>query len=259
LVTLSRRLLRWLAGGASGRTRHQILAAVPVSRLLVLVAATVLILPRVLEPTFENPVALLGAIGLALGFAFKDYASSLIAGVVTLYEMPYRLGDWIEIDGAYGEVIAIGMRTVRIVTLDDTVVIIPHLKLWDRLIHNANDGTTRLLTVTEFYLHPQHDAAQVQRVLHRVALTSPFLDVSQPIAIVVQERPWGTQYRLKAYPIDPRQQIPFKTDLTTRAKAALADIGVAFATLPAVPDTAGLASWSVVTPSPVSRPRHRVE
>jgi small-conductance mechanosensitive channel len=242
LVMISQRFLTGLSDAFSGRTRHQILAAVPVVRLLVLIAAILLVLPRLVEPTVENLVALLGAVALALGFAFKDYVSSLIAGIVTLYEMPYRLGDWIEVDGAYGEVTSIGMRAAELVTLDDTVVIVPHLKLWDRLIHNANDGTTRLLTVTEFYLHPQHDAAQVQRVLHRVALTSPFLDVSQPIAIVVQERPWGTQYRLKAYPIDPRQQIPFKTDLTTRAKAALADIGVAFATLPAVPDTAGLAS-----------------
>lgn len=241
LVAFSRRLLAWLAGGASGRTRHQILAAVPVSRLLVLVVAAALIVPRVLEPTFENLVALLGAIGLALGFAFKDYVSSLIAGVVTLYEMPYRLGDWIDIDGAYGEVTGIGMRTVRIVTLDDTVVIIPHLKLWNKLIHNANDGTADLLCVTEFYLTPRHDGALVEEALYRVALTSPFLQLSQPISVLARERPWGTQYRLKAYPIDPREQNRFRTDLTLRGKDTLMHLGVGFSTLPPVPGLADVA------------------
>lgn len=236
LIVISQRVLTRLGDAFSGRRRHTVLAAVPVVRLVVLVVAIVLLLPRLVEPTFENLLTLLGALGLALGFAFKDDVSSLIAGVVTLCEMPYRLGDWIEIDGAYGEVRSIGMRTAEIVTLDDTVVLIPHLMLWDRLIYNANDGTTHLLCVTEFYLHPQHDAAQVQDALHRVALTSPFLELSQPISVLARERPWGTQYRLKAYPVDPRQQNRFRTDLTTRGKAALLDLRVAFATVPLLPD-----------------------
>ncbi len=238
LIVVSQRVLTWLAEAFSGRRRHTVLATVPVVRLVVLVLAIALVLPRLVEPTFENLVALLGALGLALGFAFKDYVSSLIAGIVTLYEMPYRLGDWIEIDGAYGEVRSIGMRTAEIVTLDDTVVLIPHLMLWDKLIYNANDGTTHLLCVTEFYLHPEHDGAQVQQTLQRVALTSPFLELSQPITVLARERPWGTEYRLKAYPIDPRQQNHFRTELTTRGKAALADLGVEFATLPPLPEGA---------------------
>lgn len=214
LIVVSRLLLTWLADAFSGQRRHQVLAGVPVVRLVVLVTAIVLLLPRIVEPTLENMLTLLGAVGLALGFAFKDYVSSLVAGIVTLYEMPYRLGDWIEVDGAYGEVTSIGTRASEIVTLDDTVVIIPHLKLWDRLIYNANDGTTNLMCVTEFTLHPQHNATRVRETLRRVALTSPFLALSQPITVVAWEKPWGTQYRLKAYPIDPSHQNLFKTDLT---------------------------------------------
>lgn len=239
LIVASQRLLTWVAKALSGRSRLLVLAAVPVVRLLLIVAAIALLVPRLVEPTFENLVTLLGAIGLALGFAFKDYISSLIAGVVTLWEMPYRMGDWIEIDGAYGEVKSIGMRTAEIVTLDDTVVIIPHLMLWDRLIHNANDGTTHLLCVTDFYLHPQHDAAAVQTTLHDVALTSPFLDLAQPITVIALEKPWGTHYRLKAYPIDPRQQMRFRTDLTIRGKAALIALDASFATAPAIAEMTG--------------------
>lgn len=239
LITVSQRLLTWLAEAFTGRGRLLVLAAVPVARLLLIATALGLLVPRLVEPTFENLVALLGAIGLALGFAFKDYISSLIAGIVTLWEMPYRLGDWIEIDGAYGEVKAIGMRTAEIVTLDDTVVIIPHLMLWAKLIRNANDGTTHMLCVANFYLHPRHDAAAIQQALYDVALTSPYLDVAQPIAVTVLEKPWGTHYRLKAYPIDPRQQMRFVTDLTIRGKAMITALGAAFVALSAVPETTG--------------------
>lgn len=234
-IALTQRYLPWLANRAPSRYRLFLLALVPVLRLLTIAVALALLIPRLIDPTIENLFALLGAAGLALGFAFKDYVSSLIAGVVTLFEVPYRPGDWIEISGTYGEVKSISMRSVEIVTPDDTVVIIPHLKLWDNLIFNANDGGQNLLCVTDFYLHPQHDAAKVKRKLYDVALTSNFLQTEQPINVIVLDKPWGTHYRLKAYPIDPRQQFHFVTDLTVRGKAALIKLGIEFAMIPNMP------------------------
>jgi small-conductance mechanosensitive channel len=193
-----------------------------------------MIVPLVIEPSLQNMVALLGAASLAMGFALKDFASSLIAGVVAVGEMPYRNGDWIEVNGVYGEVGHVGMRTVQVVTPDDTVVSIPHARLWNDPIFNANDGSPRLQCVANFYLHPDHDAAQARQVLQDVALTSPYLHFDDPIAVIVQEKPWGTQYRLKAYPVDARQQFRFVTDLTVRGKAALSGLGVNFVIAPAL-------------------------
>ena len=183
-------------------------------RLLFIILAFVLIIPVIIEPTFKNLVAVFGALGLALGFAFKDYVNSLIAGIVTLYEMPYRPGDWIEVNGVYGEVRAIGMRAAEIVTADDSVVIVPHNKLWDTLISNSNDGSENLMCVAEFYLAPDHDAAEVRQLLYDVALTSVFTKLHRPIIVVLMEKPWGTCYRVKGYPIQPRLQFQFVSDLT---------------------------------------------
>ena len=57
------------------------------------------------------------------------------------------------------------------------------------LIHN---GDARLQCVADFYLHPQHDAKQVQALLEDVALTSPYIYFDDPVAVVVFEKPWGT-------------------------------------------------------------------
>ena len=226
LIALSSRSLSWAANRVSGRFRFYFLSSIPVLRLLIILVALVLIITSTIDPTIENLMVLLGALGFGLGFAFKDYASSLIAGVVTLYEAPYRPGDWIEINGAYGEVKAINMRSAEIVTPDDTVVVIPHLKLWDQLIFNGNGGTQNLQCVADFYLHPRHDATQVKQILNDVALTSAFLQIRKPISVIVSEKPWGTHYRLKAYPIDGRDQFKFTTDMTVRGKAALSRLGV---------------------------------
>jgi small-conductance mechanosensitive channel len=226
LIFANQSLIPWIANRLHGRYRLYLLAMVPLMRLIIIIVAFVLIVPLIIEPSLQNMVAVLGTVGLAVGFALKDYVSSLIAGVVAVIEMPYRLGDWIEINGTYGEVAKVGMRTVQIVTPDDTRVSIPHLKLWNELIFNANNGGPELQCIADFYLHPMHDASVVMQALQDVAITSPYLQLDQPIAIIVREQPWGTHYRLRAYPIDPRQQFRFVSDLTVRGKAILEQLGM---------------------------------
>lgn len=228
-VWLSQRVIPWLASQLHGKQRLYTLSLVPMVRIAILVVALLLIVPLVIEPTLQNMVAVMGAAGLAIGFALKDYVSSLIAGIVAIHEMPYRPGDWVSVDGVYGEVKHIGMRTVELVTSDDTVIWVPHLMLWNNLIHNANNGGPSLMCVAEFYLRPQHDAFIVRDALEDIALTSPFLQLNKPVAVTLNEETWGTRYRLKAYPIDPRQQFQFITDLSARGKKRLLELGIAFA------------------------------
>ena len=232
LILLVQKTLPWLANRLHGRRRHWLLAMVPLLRLVIILGAFLWTVPMIIEPSLQNMVAVLGSVGLALGFALKDYASSLMAGIVAVGETPYRNGDWVEIDGVYGEVTHVGMRSLQLVTPDDNLVTIPHQKLWTDPISNANNGSPQLQCPTDFYLRPEHDGARVRAALHDVALTSPYVAFDQPIVVVAQEQPWGTRYRLRAYPIDARQQFRFATDLTVRGKAELLRLGVPFAVLP---------------------------
>jgi small conductance mechanosensitive channel len=233
LITRIERVLPYLAERLPGRMRLYILPTVPLLRLMILLLTVSLIILQITKSSIEGLVAILGAVGLAVGFSFKDYVSSLVAGLVAIYERPYRPGDWVGIDGVYGEVKSIGLRTLRMVTPDDTVVIIPHLTIWNTSVHNANDGARNLMCVADFYLHPDHDAALVREKLREVALTSPFIQLERPVSVVVMEKPWATHYRLKAYPIDSRDQFQFTSDLTVRGKQALALLGArAAVTLP---------------------------
>jgi small conductance mechanosensitive channel len=226
LIWLIKHFLPWLGNRVPARFRVYLLPSVPVIRLLILIAAIALIVPMVIKTSLQNFVAILGLTAVALGFAFKDYISSLLAGIVAVYERPYRVGDWVTVDGAYGEVISMNLRAIRVFTFDDTVVTIPHIKIWEKNIYNANDGKRNLLCVAHFFVDPNHEAALVRQKLHDVALTSPYLDLNHPIRVIVQEQPWGTHYQLKAYPLDGRDQMLFISDLTVRGKAALAKMGV---------------------------------
>ncbi len=234
LVMLVQRLAPWVANRLPGRKRLYLLAIVPFIRLLIILAAVVTALPLIIEPTLQNMIVLLSSVGLALGFALKDYASSLLAGIVAIGEQNYRTGDWVRVGTHYGEVHHIGMRSVEITTPDDDRVLVPHSLLWAQPVVNANNGAARLQCAADFYLQPEEDAAVVRQLLEDIALTSAYLAMSHPISIIIKEHPWGTHYRLKAYPVDSSQQFRFTTDLTIRGKAALRALGMRFCRLETV-------------------------
>ena len=85
----------------------------------------ILLMNLFLNLSRENVLAVTGTVAVALGFAFKDYASSIIAGIVGLFEAPYRVGDRISIDDEYGEVISYGLRGIRVRTPSDNIVTVP--------------------------------------------------------------------------------------------------------------------------------------
>jgi len=229
---LLRGLLRRVAESVSPHLRLLILRAMPIVRILIGVAALIVVIPIFVEPTFNNAVAVVASVGLALAFAFKDYGSNLVAGLVTVLENVYQPGDWIEVGGIYGEVKSIELQATRIVTADDTEVIVPNSRVWSGSIANATSGQRSLLCVAEFYLHPDHDAVKVRAQLAQIAETSSYRKSDTSVSVIVMEKPWGTKYRLKAYVKEGRDQFLFITDLTVRGKEALRVMGIRFAQAP---------------------------
>jgi small conductance mechanosensitive channel len=102
----------------------------------------------------------------------------------------------------------------------------------DEGIANATSGNRSLLCVAEFYLHPDHDAVGVQAQLAQIAESSIHRKPDTPVSVIVMEQPRGTQYRLKAYVKESRDQFLFITDLTVRGKEAFRSMGLRFAQAP---------------------------
>lgn len=226
LTGLAQHYLPRIADRLPARTRSRILAALPGATilfnfLLILVSLAIL----VGNYQTSSLISLVGAAGLGVGLALNPLVSGIVAGVVAIYEQAYRTGDWVEVDGDYGVVKSMGLRSFKLVTPDDTEVTVPHNQLWSENIANANAGNPEHLVVADFYVAPSHDAGRVRQKLRDVGVTSPYTQLARPVVVVLRERPWGTHYRLKAYPIDGRDEFLFISDLTVRGKAALAELG----------------------------------
>ena len=54
---------------------------------------------------------------------------------------------------------------------------------------------------------------------------------------MLSEQPWGTHYKLRAYPFDMRDQFAFISDMTVRGKIALRLSGAHEAVAPVAPNS----------------------
>lgn len=221
-------LVTWLSERVAKERRLRVMQFQPFARTFVVTLTVVMLMNLFLKLSQENVLAVTGTVAVALGFAFKDYASAVIAGIIGLFEAPYRVGDRIEIADEYGEVISYGLRGIRLRTPSDNVVTVPHNHIWTNSVSNANMGELEAQVVTEFYLGHEADAELVKRILYRIAHTSKFTHLGLPVVVVMEEQSWGSRFRLKCYPLDARDEFIFKTDLTVRAKKMFAKHGLPY-------------------------------
>ncbi len=81
-------------------------------------------------------IAGLGIGGLALALAAKDTAANLFGSVMIFMDRPFRVGEHIVINGIEGTVEAIGFRSTRIRTWEDSLVTIPNSTVANSNIEN---------------------------------------------------------------------------------------------------------------------------
>lgn len=90
-------------------------------------------------------VAGLGIVGIAVGFAAQSTLSNFIAGVTLLIERPFRIGDWVTINGQDGKVVKIALRTTWLRTRDNIFTMIPNDSVASSEIVNfSTEGAIRL-------------------------------------------------------------------------------------------------------------------
>jgi len=79
-----------------------------------------------LEQPIEKFLAGAGVVGIIAGFALKDITSNIFSGFLVDIQRPYKIGDWVEIDGRYGVIKKIGWVATQIRTVAGQQAFIPN-------------------------------------------------------------------------------------------------------------------------------------
>jgi len=189
------------------------------------IAGTIFLFYSVLNPPKELLVAIGGSIAVAVGFALKDIVSSMMAGLILLFDRPFQVGDRVHFDGVYGEISKIGLRAVRLKTLDDNLVTIPNSKFVTDAVSSGNAGALDMMIVANFNIDLNSDLRLAREIMREVVATSRYVYLKKPISIVFEEVNKGelfwVQMSAKAYVLDVRYEKAFQTDIVLRGNEAL--------------------------------------
>ena len=88
-------------------------------------------------------VAVLGAASLAIGLALQGTLSDLAAGFMLILFRPYKLGDFVSINGTSGTVVDLNLFVTELVTADNVQIIVPNGQAWGSIITNFSAHDTR--------------------------------------------------------------------------------------------------------------------
>lgn len=171
-------------------------------------------------------ISTLGVAGIALGLAAQQTLANFISGIIILVGKPFKERDYVELEGTFGRVNKITLRSTTLLTLDNLLVDIPNQKIVEsKIINHTHHRHIRLrIGVGIAYKEFIPDAQKV--LLELVKNDERFLDKPAPEVVVVAIADSSINLELMVWIKDSRQEVPISYELRQKVKMALDKAGI---------------------------------
>jgi small-conductance mechanosensitive channel len=171
-----------------------------------------------------------GALAFAVGFAMRDLVAAFIAGITIMFDRPFQVGDRVDYAGQYGDIIAIGLRSVRMNTLDHNIVTIPNNKVLTDVTACGNYGALEMQVPMDFYIGADQDIRFASELVREACLTSRYVFLDRPVPVlakqVIMQDYVAFQLKARPYVLDTQYEKPFETDVHMRVQEAFREHGI---------------------------------
>jgi MscS family membrane protein len=134
---------------------------------IVLVIIGVLVALALLGYNVRTELAGLGIGGVAIALAAQRTLENIIGGFSLLMDKAVHIGDFCQIGNQRGTVIDIGLRSLKLRTLDQTLLVVPNGSLAQMQFGNLT-GRSKLLLQQSFALRIETEVEQLRFILDRV-------------------------------------------------------------------------------------------
>ncbi len=138
---------------------------------------------------------------MVMALALQDTLSNLVSGFLLLADRPFKVGDYVVVDGQWMAVEDIGWRTTRFTNFaDDGLVIVPNGNLGKQTIVNYGREGSRYLA--RFYFNFSYDDPPnvVKQVLHEVLQdVDNIMAAPAPEILLYEYQEYAIQYRVSVY------------------------------------------------------------
>lgn len=214
------------------RYRLQMGQVYPVIRIFMWFLVIAYIIFGLIKPPQTIVFAVLGSLGLAIGLAAQGGVRNLLAGVMMIFNPPFRVGDMVHFGGHYGEVIRLDLSVTWLRTLDDNVIMVPNSAVLENAVANANSGELSEMVVINIDLPRTIPIQEVRSLAMEAAVASPYTYLKKPVSVIIESRyDFGFLLRLviKVYVVDVRLERRLSSDVTERFIEALHEQGISSA------------------------------
>lgn len=163
----------------------------------------------------------LSIVGIAVGFASQDTVQNFISGVTILLDRPFSVGDQVEVDGTYGTVMEISLRSTRLRTLNDTVMVMPNVTMVNqKLINHAMLHHVRVQV--PFGIAYKEDMQHAREtVLATLVGDERIASTPEPKVVVTELGDSSVNMELRFYLADAKSEVPMRFEYIEKAKRAL--------------------------------------
>ena len=200
---------------------------------VIIISLAVVVIISELGYNITGLITGLGLGGLTFSLAAQSTASNLFAGFSIVADKPFDVGDYIVTPSLEGTVEDITMRSTRVRTVADTVVVIPNSKLVDEPITNATRMNKRYVDMT-IGLTYDADAATLRNVIEDIkSMLEAHLEIQQD-RILVAFKGFGDSsqdirilYFTKTTALDPSLRV--QEDINFKIKDIVEKNGASFA------------------------------
>jgi small-conductance mechanosensitive channel len=176
----------------------------------------------------------LGVGGLAFTLAAQDSIADAVAGVIILVDRPFRVGDRIEIQGVgtWGDVLDIGLRSTRIRTRDNRVIILPNSTIGSNQVINYSYPEPSYRCETHLSVDGDTDLETARRLIVDTVRSVPDVAADRPIdALYIDMRSIGITFRVRWWIEDYWVRYRNIDMVHTALQAAFDREGIPFASL----------------------------
>ncbi len=130
-------------------------------------------------------LASLGIAGIAVALALQQTLSNVFAGISLIMDKTIRVGDIVKLDtGEMGEIHSISLRSVRIKTFDNEMIIIPNSIVANSKIQNLLQPDPTVRVNIDFSVEYGVDPEYVKRIVLEEVNTVSLLDTTKEIRIL---------------------------------------------------------------------------
>jgi len=193
------------------------------------VVALTFIIAMVLSSLGVNVTALVAGLsiaGIAVGFAARDSLENFIAGVTILLDKPFKVGDYIVVQEHYGQVDEITLRSTRIRSLRNEVMVLPNTQMITTQVVNHTKQNTLRIDIDFGIAYKEYPQEAREAVLATLEGDDRVLTRPEPTAVVTGMGDSAVTMALRFYIRDPSEEVKMRWEYMEKVREALRDADI---------------------------------